>query len=347
MYKTKTLVRILIFVAIIFFIGIFMHEKNWGIISPTESVSLDNNSDYKGETNQSEPDDEYKNDGSGQNIIVKDSEIGIMKIHYLDSGNSDAIFIAFPDGKNVLIDTGDISDGTLIAGYLKNNGCKKLDALVLTHWHADHAFNTKEIVEMFSPSVIYAPFVPEEYVPTAFWYQDTVKYLIEKKISVVSPDIGQTIVSGNGYNMFFLNSSNMNYSWQLDDQNKYSLVEYLKFGDHKYIFAGDADIENEEIILKDWPKLDLDVEVLKAGHHCSNTASSQKWLSATKPEYAVCLVEKDNPYYHPHQSVLNLFQKNNIKVLRSDLDKTVVVIDNGKEYTIETQVSSVNSGVTR
>lgn len=346
MYKSKTLIRILLFVAIVFIIGVFMHERRFGIKVPEENVPIDNNSEYNSPVNQNEPEDDSNGEGYGQNIIVEDSDLGAMQIHFLDTGNSDCTYIHFPDGKSVLIDTGDIADANLIISYLKNNGCTKLDALVLTHWHADHAYNTIEIFDAFSPSVIYAPFVPEEFVPTTSWYQKTVQSLIERKASVVSPDLGQTIVSGNGYDMFFLNSTNNNYSWQLDDQNKYSLVEYLKFGKHKYIFAGDADIENEDIIIKDWPRLDLDVEVLKAGHHCSKTANSQKWLSSTKPEYVVCYVSKDNPYYHPHASVLKLFNKNNISILRSDNDKTIVVTDNGKEYKIKTGLPSVDSGET-
>ena len=342
--STQALKKILIFIVCFFAIGVVFHAMGTGTILSPVPISDDNNSNYEGTIDQTDP--EVIETSSPESITYEeDKEFGYsadnLIIDYIDTGNSDCILVRLDD-KVFLIDAGDIDDGDAIVKYLENEGVMSIDALILTHPHADHIGGALEIIDNYPIEKVYMPKIHDEYVPTTRTYKNLLQALVSENIPVESPNVGTSISNGANYDFFFLNSSNSDNDWQKSDLNNYSLVTYLVFGNHKYIFCGDATKRNEDIIMSSWPDLDLDVEVLKAGHHCSKTSSSEKWIQKTKPEHAICLVEKGNDYNHPHEIILNRFQKYNINVYRSDFDKTIRIYDNGEEYKIEQGLPSAN-----
>ena len=97
---------------------------------------------------------------------------------------------------------------------------------------------------------------------------------------------------------------------------------------------GDAEIKNEK--QRDWPITD----VLKVGHHGSNTSTSEAFLKQILPQYAVIMVGKDNSYGLPKDKILERLQKQNIRIYRTDENSTIEMVSNGKEITSNSPFSS-------
>ena len=270
------------------------------------------------------------------------NSVGTMKLYVLDTGNSDCSLLMLPDGINILFDVGDRDDGQAIVSALTNYGVDHLSAIVIGHWDSDHFGGTIDVLSSIPTDKVYAPVVPEEFVPTTYIYQKTLKYLSENNYSVRSPNVGETIVSNNDYDVKFLNSTNSGEKWSEYDQNGYSLVVMITFGKHKYMITSDALAKNEQQIISRWGSSALDVDFMKIGHHCSKTSTSDSWLRATKPEYGVCTCAADNDYGHPHQIILNRLKNHKVTVYRSDVDGTILVTDNGKNFEITTNLPSAD-----
>ena len=100
------------------------------------------------------------------------------------------------------------------------------------------------------------------------------------------------------------------------DVNDNSVVIKLAYGDKSYLFMGDAEEGAEEYMMDTYD--DLDIDIIKVGHHGSDNSLTQEFLDATTPEKAVISVGDGNSYGHPTQSTLDLLSRNNIEVLRTD-----------------------------
>ena len=108
----------------------------------------------------------------------------------------------------------------------------------------------------------------------------------------------------------------------------------IKYGDTKFLFTGDAEREAEQVILNSGA--DLSCDVLKVGHHGSDTSTSYVWLNAILPEYAVISVGKENSYGHPTDAVLSRLRDADVKTYRTDLNGDIYVTSDGKTVTIKT-----------
>jgi len=101
----------------------------------------------------------------------------------------------------------------------------------------------------------------------------------------------------------------------LSDNNR-SVVLYAKIGPLSWLFTGDLEKEGEQQLLASFPHLHADV--LKVGHHGSETSTSEPFLQTVAPKLAIISVGKNNRYHHPHQLVLERLKAHHIPVLRTD-----------------------------
>ena len=153
--------------------------------------------------------------------------------------------------------------------------------------------------------------------------QELIKVLDKKKIPYYSC-VKELNIDDN--KLYFLN--NKDYG----NENDNSSVIYTKLNNHKFLFMGDAGVEVEEDLIEKYNLQNIDI--LKVGHHGSNTSSSKFFINNIKPKYAIISVGKNNRYGHPKSSVLDTLS--NSKIYRTDLDGSIMFKINNNKLKIET-----------
>lgn len=241
-----------------------------------------------------------------------------LTVHFLDVGQGDAILISC-DGAYMLIDAGDNDKGTLVQNYLNKQGVEHLDYIIGTHPDADHIGGMDVILYKFDCGTVMMPEVTND---TAT-YRDVINTMKEKGYQNTAPAVGDSYSLGSA--QFTILGPTDTY----EDTNNNSIVLLLTHGDNKFLFVGDAEEKAEEDILAEGVSVKADV--LKVGHHGSRTASSEAFLQAVEPTYAVISCGQDNSYGHPHAETLNTLRSMGVKVFRTDEQGTVTATSNGHE----------------
>ena len=243
-----------------------------------------------------------------------------LLVDFIDVGQADSILIRNQD-KTMLIDAGTNEAGEMVVNYLDNLGITKIDYLIGTHPHEDHIGGLDDVINQFDIGQIYMPKIQT----TTKTFEDVLEAIQNKNLTVTSPNKGDKIELGQAIGEFMTNPI-----LDEDNLNISSLIIRLEFGNHSFLFMGDAEIENEETI--DWPKTD----VLKVGHHGSNTSSSENFLKQIQPKYSVIMVGEGNSYKLPTQDTLDKLQKIGSQIYRTDENGTIQMISNGNIIEVKT-----------
>lgn len=251
------------------------------------------------------------------------SEINIDKeklnILYLDVGQADSELILYKD-KVIVIDTGNLNDGDKIISYLKELNITKIDYLIGTHIHEDHIGSMQYFIKEFEIGNIYLPY-NDTSVNT--YYKNLLAEILNKNLQV------DEVEAGNKFNIEDLECEIMAVdNTNPEDQNDASIVIEMTYKNNKFLFTGDATKEVEE------KRLWNDIDVLKVGHHGSNTSSSEGFISQIKPEVSIISVGKDNSYNLPKQAIIDILKNSGSKVYRTDEDGTIQIVSDGTNYEI-------------
>ena len=249
-------------------------------------------------------------------------------VMFFDVGQGDSALINV--NKNVtLIDTGgmvsfDDSEykykiaKNKIIPYLKANGIRKIDNMILTHGDADHMKEAVYIVNNFKVDKVI--FNCGEFNSLE---NELVDVLKRRNISY-SSCVNEVVV--DKYRLKFLNSG------IYDNENDNSSVIYFKYNDYKFLFMGDAGVEKEKDILDKYNISDIDV--LKVGHHGSKTSSSKSFINEINPKNSIISVGEGNRYGHPNEEVLDTL--NDSKIYRTDQDGSIMFKIKKDKLQIET-----------
>ncbi|WP_179632075.1 cell wall-binding repeat-containing protein [Clostridium peptidivorans] len=257
-----------------------------------------------------------------------------LKVSFIDVGQADSILIQTPNGKNMLIDAGNNDDGSKVVSYLKNMGITQLDIIAGTHPHEDHIGGLDTVINMFKVGKVYMPKVTS----TTQTFQDVVTAINNKGMTITTPIPGESVDLDPDVNLEILAPNGDSY----EDLNNYSIVFKLTYGSKSFLFTGDAeDVSEKEMLNRGY---DLKADVLKVGHHGSNSSTTSEFLSAVSPKYAVISVGKGNTYGHPTQTTLDKLKNIGAAVYRTDELGTIVATCDGSNITFNTKPGSSNDG---
>jgi len=252
-----------------------------------------------------------------------DEVLGNLKIHFIDVGQGDCIFIQVND-KNILIDGGPNIAEKKVKNYLKNLGIKNINYLIATHPHEDHIGGLDSILKNFKVESVYAPKI----ITTTTDFKDIIFELNKESKKINIAEKGLTINLDYRSSLNFLSPEDKKY----DNLNNYSTVIKLNYGNISFLFTGDSEmlIENELLSSND----NLSAHILKVGHHGSKTSTSKEFLKKVAPKYAVISCGIGNDYGHPDKQVLNSLKLQGIECYRTDKDGTIIIYTNGKDVKI-------------
>ena len=243
-----------------------------------------------------------------------------LEVHYIDVGQGSATLLK-SGSHAMLIDTGDSDQGTKIQLYLTKQGVENLDYLVLTHPDADHIGGAPVIITKFGIGQLFLSNYEKDNKTTQK-VRDATQY---KGLTASDYQAGDTFALGNA--SFTILGPAKEYA----DSNNASIVIMVQNGNNRFLFTGDCEAEAEADLIASGA--DLSADVYLAGHHGSDTASSQAFMDAVSPTYAVISCGEGNSYGHPHAEVLNRFRSMGIQVFRTDEQGSVVAESDGTGIT--------------
>ena len=237
-----------------------------------------------------------------------------LNIVFFYVGQADCTLIT-QNEQVLLIDSGNSEDADNVINALKTLGIERIDVLVGTHVHEDHIGSMSEIIDNFEIGKFYLPY---NATTTTSYYKRLLKSLTVKDMGIEEVVVGEKFKIGNALcEIMAVDNSDP------ENINEESIVIELSYGTQRYLFMGDAEEKNEAS--RNWN----DVDVLKVGHHGSNTSSSIEFLNEVKPEIAIISVGKDNSYGLPKKKIINRLKKVNSIIYRTDEDGTIQLISDG------------------
>ena len=252
---------------------------------------------------------------------------GVMKVHFVDVGQGDATFIELPNEETILIDGGPSKE--VVADYIKNLGYNSVTYVIATHPDADHITGLPEVLNNFSVQKFYMP----EKEHTTQIFEKMLDSIASNGCEAIYAFAGKSIIDTTNLKVSFVGPTK-----QYTDNNAASAVIKLVYNGNSFLFTGDADYTSEKDMITEGYNLTADV--LKVGHHGSNTSTSEVFLKAVNPKIAVISVGASNSYGHPTQEVLALLNEYKLDIYRTDEVGTVIVECDGVNYTIE-QLKSI------
>lgn len=246
---------------------------------------------------------------------------GKLVVHYIDVGQGASQLILTPSGKTMLIDAGNNDDEDRIVHYLKKQGVNKVDILIGTHPDADHIGGLDAVVDAFDIGSIYMPKVSSN----TKTFESLLTSIANKKLKVTTAKAGISLELDDQVTVKMIAPVQI-----YDDKNNMSAVVKLTFGNNSFLFMGDAEVDSEQDMLSSGA--DLKADVLLVGHHGSNSSTSQSFLNAVQPQYAVIQVG-DNNYGHPTDQILKRLTDYKIVVYRNDKQGNIIFTSNGQKIT--------------
>lgn len=252
-----------------------------------------------------------------------------LAVHVLDVGKADSIFIEC-DGHSLLVDGGTADRGEQVASYLKKRGVKVLDYMVNTHPDSDHIGGLKNVLLDFPVKHYFSPALSKNLLPDSSEYRNVQKALKTKKVKEEHPKAGNRFPIGR------LSVQVVGPVRPASSTNNNSIILKLTFGETRFLLMGDAEKEEEQTLLANGE--DITADVLKIGHHGSDTSTTPEFLNAVKPKYAAISVGDDSNNL-PKASVSRRLMDAGTTVYRTDINGTVIFLSDGKKISVKTEKS--------
>ncbi len=282
---------------------------------------------------------------------------GRLELTAIDVGQGESLFVAFPDGRTLLMDGGgrpdfgrdedDESDGadartidigeSVVSPYLWSRSIRRLDVVAVSHPDADHLGGIPSIIENFEVGELwlgentfeaeYAPLIEQARangIEAVRVKKGDERAFGAARVRILRPGI----VAGSGA-----------------ERNNLSMVLQLQLGDHKFLLTGDVEALAEVALGRELRNERLDV--LKVAHHGSRGSTSEIFLDEIRPVFAMISAGFDNTYRHPHVELLKRLRLKNAAILRTDLNGAISIVSDGhrlevRRFATDRQVGTSN-----
>ena len=266
-------------------------------------------------------------------------ERGNLEITTLDVGQGDGLLVASPRGRFMLVDAGgfpvfgkrpkrpsiDIGE-EVVSPYLFYRGIRQVDIVVATHAHEDHIGGLRAVIENFRPRQLWTGAFPE----TEQW--TTLRQWIESRgVKIVAPKAGERL-DWDGVEIRVL-SPPADYEPLAQPKNNDSLVLRLALGPRSILLTGDVERQMEYAMVQN--NLIEPTDVLKVAHHGSKTSTTEAFLDAAKPRWAIVSAGFANLFHHPHPQVMDRLSERGIQIWRTDERGQIRMLTNGKSWRVE------------
>ena len=250
---------------------------------------------------------------------------GELYVHFLDVGQADCTVLRTKDTV-ILVDAGSTASAEIITDYLEALGIQRIDCLVLTHPHEDHIGGAAALLSHFT--------VEECVLPNA--YEDTTTFR-----SLLDALERMDVEVKEGYRAVSLQYGDiaLAFFWpeeypSLIEDNARSLVFRATFNGNSILFPGDAPASVEAALLEAGGSEALRSQLLKVGHHGAKTSTTEAFLTAVSPQYAVISCGRGNVYAYPHIELMTRLLSAKARIYRTDTDGTIVFRGDGATFSV-------------
>ena len=264
-----------------------------------------------------------QNNNQNQNDYINTNN-DLLKVHYLDVGQGDSIFVELPNNETMLIDAAESYQSENIINYLKNLNYQKIDYVIGTHPHTDHIGGLKDIINTFEIGKIYMPKV----ISTTKTYESLLMAIKDKNLKINTAKAGTSIIDTDTLKINILAPNNSTYT----ELNNYSVVTKITYGTTKFLFMGDAEKLSENEI-----KENVTADVIKIGHHGSNTSSSIDFIKKVNAKYGIISVGLNNKYNLPKEETITNWKNSGTKIYLTSTNGTIRASSDGTNIKIESE----------
>lgn len=247
-----------------------------------------------------------------------------LELHVIDVGQGDCLLLRSKD-EAMLIDTGLRESGDEVEAYLRGQGIRRLDRLLITHDHSDHSGGLSRVLQAIDTQVLMLYDGGD---------RESGLFLAGSLAGSSSCDIhfveqGQQFPLGEAVVKVLFPTA----GYTSDDLNDESVVLLVECGDKRLLLTGDSTAAAEWLYCDDLPRVD----VLKIAHHGSGGSTSEELLEKIRPRIALISCGLNNDYGHPHDRVIRALQAMGAELYRTDRQGTLVVTVQNGEITVETK----------
>ena len=297
-----------------------------------------------------------------------------LEMTVLDIGQGDCIYIAFPDGTNMMMDIGSEFGSTSpwnhANEFLQERKVKQIDYLFITHGDYDHIRDAKKLLDNYEIKSLYMPL--EKAQDSNTWldlleaaenetYTDGNGNKVE---AAYNNNVGVYTISGENWEMKCYSFDEADYpsGTNAEKINAVSPICLLEYAERTIVLTGDANEMTEEYVLSKGYLDNIDTDILKVGHHGSKSSTTQAFLDKIDAEFAIISTSgtREKPqekYTHPHPDLLarldnytdavpdadfNGFRQ--VYITGSDGDITVTIGENGGINITASEAADKNYG---
>ena len=263
-----------------------------------------------------------------------------LEMVFLDVGQGDGAFIRFPEGRTMVVDGGNRSEGfdygaRVLLPFLNHRGVERIDVVVASHPHSDHIGGLVTLLE----EVEVGHYLDSGQHYDSWTARKLRSLLREKGIGYHRVAAGDTLVGLGGVGALVLHPRERFVTPGGEspyDLNNGSVVLALSYGKVRVLFTGDVEKETDSSLLA-WGER-LQASVLKVPHHGSSTSSLPPLVQAVKPEIAVVSVGAFNRFRHPSPVVLRRLEAGGARTYRTDRCGAVIVETDGETLKVGTML---------